>query len=378
MNVAMDQFAQVARSPGDWLKAWKAGSGKKVIGCFPLYIPEELIHAAGMLPVVLQGSDKPVTRAGEYLHSNVCHPVQGNFDQALRGEMDYVDGVAFADICEQAKRASSLWRLYHTFPYRFNFLFPHVLNSPAASPYMIKELGRFKRSLEEFSGRKITSGALAQSIALYNRTRELMAELYRRRQQSPGSFTVAEVARILAAAQTMPKEDFNPLLETYLAGKDTTAGAGDRVPLLLACNQCEDLEPGMAETVDGVGALVVNDDLYPGYRYFATPVPPVQQNGDPLEALSQAHFSLPACPTRHNPVNNWGQHLIDRARQSGAKGVVLLMQQFCEIHYFEYPLVKDRFAQEGMPLLMLETDHGGAAGRVKTRLEAFLEMVKEA
>ena len=70
--------------------------------------------------------------------------------------------------------------------------------------------------------------------------------------------------------------------------------------------------------------------------------------------------------------------MIDRARRCGAKGVVLLLQKFCEIHHFEYPLVKDRFAQEGVPLLMLETDHSGAAGRVKTRLEAFLEMVREA
>ncbi len=143
MSAAMDQFARVAHSPGDWLKGWKAKSGKKVIGGFPLYVPEELIHAAGMLPVVLQGSDKPITRAAEYLHSNVCHPVQGNFDQALRGEMDYVDGLVFADVCEQAKRAASLWQLYHTVPYRFNILFPHILNSQAASSYMVKELGRF-------------------------------------------------------------------------------------------------------------------------------------------------------------------------------------------------------------------------------------------
>jgi benzoyl-CoA reductase/2-hydroxyglutaryl-CoA dehydratase subunit BcrC/BadD/HgdB len=305
----------------------------------------------------------------------VCHPVQGNFDQALRGEMDYVDGLVFADICEQAKRASSLWRLYHTVPYRFNFLFPHVLNSPAASQYMLKELGRFKRSLEGFSEREITAAALGQSIALYNRTRQLLAQLYQRRRQAPGSFTVAEVAQVMAAAQTMPKEEFNPLLESYLASKDTSAGADDRVPLLVACNQCEDLEPGMAEVVDAAGALVVDDDLYPGYRYFAITVP---QDGDPMEALAQAHFSTPPCPTRHTPPHDWGQHMIDRARSSGAKGVVLLLQQFCEIHYFEYPLVKDRFAQEGVPLLLLETDHSGAAARVKTRPEAFLEMVKEA
>jgi benzoyl-CoA reductase subunit C len=375
MSAAMDQFARVAHSPGDWLKGWKAKSGKKVIGGFPLYVPEELIHAAGMLPVVLQGSDKPITRAAEYLHSNVCHPVQGNFDQALRGEMDYVDGLVFADVCEQAKRAASLWQLYHTVPYRFNILFPHILNSQAASSYMVKELGRFKRSLEQFTGGEITAGALGQSIALYNRTRQLLAQLYKRRRQAPGSFTVAEMAQVMAAAQTMPKEDFNPLLEAYLSGKDTSAGADDRVPVLLACSQCEDLEPGMAEVVDDTGGLVVDDDLYPGYRYFATTI---REDGDPIEALAQAHFNTLPCPTRHNPGHDWGQHMIDRARSSGAKGVVLLLQKFCEIHYFEYPLVKDRFAQEGMPLLMLETDHSGAAARVKTRLEAFLEMVKEA
>ncbi len=375
MSAEMDRFAPVANSPGEWLQEWKAKSGKKVVGCFPLYVPEELIHAAGMLPVVLQGSDKPITRAAEYLHSNICHPVQSSFDQALRGEMDYVDGLVFADVCEQAKRASSLWQLYHTTPYRFNILFPHLLNSPAAFQYMLKELSRFKRSLEGFTGREITPEALGQSIALHNRTRQLLAQLYQRRRQAPGSFTTAEMAQVMAAAQTMPKEEFNPLLEAYLANKDAPPGADDRVPVLLACNQCEDLEPGMAEVVDGAGVLVVDDDLYPGYRYFATTV---AQDGDPIEALAQAHFGTPPCPTRHNPGHDWGQHMIDRARSCGAKGVVLLLQKFCEIHYFEYPLVKDRFAQEGMPLLMLETDHSGAAGREKTRLEAFLEMVKEA
>lgn len=375
MSAATDQFAQVEHAPGGWLKRWKARSGKKVIGCFPLYVPEELVHAAGMLPVVLQGSDKPIARATEYLHSNTCHPLQGNFDQALRGEMDYVDGLVFADICEQAKRGASLWRLYHTVPYRFNLLLPHVKDSPAAMPYMITELDRFKRSLEGFTGHAITPKALGQSIALYNRTRQLLAQLYQRRRQSPGSFTVTEVAQVMAAAQVMPREEFNPLLEAYLASKATPGKADGRVPVLLACNQCEDLEPGMAQVVDETGGVVVDDDLYPGYRYFAVPVSP---NGDPMRALAQAHFDMPACPTRHDPRLDWGQHMIDRARQAGAKGVVLLLQKFCEIHYFEYPQVKERFAQQGMPLLMLETDHGGAAGRVKTRLEAFLEMLKEA
>lgn len=372
MTVSLADFERVADNPRDWLKEWRSKTGRKVIGCFPLYVPEEIIHAADMLPVVLQGSDKPIAFSNQYLHSNVCHPVLGNFDQALRGEMDYVDGLVISDVCEQAKRASSLWKIYHSLPYHHNIIFPKTLDQTSARGYLVYELNRFRTSLEKLGGKAVTTAALRESIALYNRTRSLLSRLYQGRRQQPGAFTTAEVATIVEAAMLLPKEDFNPLLERYLAGKETKAAPDHRVRLLLAANPCEDLEPGFCEMMDEVEAEVVDDDLYWGYRYFAVPV---SERGDPIEALAEAHLSLPACPTRHHAERDWPQFIIDRAQAVQAKGVVLLLQKFCEIHAFEYPYLRDKFKQAGLPVLLLESDHSGATGRVKTRLEAFLEMI---
>lgn len=374
MASVLSQFARAADHPREWLLEWKARTGKKVIGCFPLYGPEELIHASGMLPVLLQGSDKPIALASQHLHANVCHPVRTNFDQALRGEMDFMDGLVVSDVCEQAKRCSSMWKLYHHLPYHHNLIYPKVIDSGAAPDYLVYELKRCKASLEHFTGRPIPEGAIKQSIALYNRTRSLLSQLYQRRREKPESFTTEEMAQVMAASQVMPKEEFNPLLEGYLRQRRGVAARDERVPILLACNQCEDVEPGLAQMMEGAGALVVDDDLYFGYRYL---VPSVGETGDPIGALAQAHLNLPPCPTRHHPGRPWGEFMIGRAKAAGAKGVVLILQQFCEIHGFEYPSVRDRFKEAELPLLMLESDHSGATGRVKTRLEAFLEMIKE-
>lgn len=340
-----------------------------------MYIPEEIIHAAGMHPVTMLGDDQPISLAHQYVHSYMCHPARSNFDLALRGGLRYMDGMVSADICDQAKRLASLWKFYHEFPFRFHLQFPKRLDSSSSLGYLVQELKRFGRAVGEFSGTKVTEEALRSSIKLYNRTRSLLSEIYRLRQERPEVFTPAEVTDVVTAAMVMPKEEVNPLLEQYLEAKRKEAPArkDEGLRVVLWGNPCEDVEPGFMDMVGEVGALVVADDFITGYRYFAVSV---AEEGDPWEALAQAHLNMLPCPTRHHPERSWAEFLVEEIRRSGAKGAIIVLPKFCEIYFFEYPEIKRKLSKEGIPHLMIETDHSGATARVKTRLEAFMEMLR--
>jgi benzoyl-CoA reductase/2-hydroxyglutaryl-CoA dehydratase subunit BcrC/BadD/HgdB len=250
-----------------------------------------------------------------------------------------------------------------------------ALDTAAAKDYLVYELNRCRASLEGLAGHAIPSEAITESIKLFNRSRSLLGQLYGLRRQRPSAFSLEEIAQVMAASQIMPKEEFIPMLEDYLREKQNTVVVqDDKVPIFLACNQCEDLEPGLPQMLDSMGALVVDDDLYFGYRYFANSV---AETGDPIVALCQAHLDLPACPTRHHRGRDWSQFLLNRARAAAAKGVVLILQKFCEIHIVHYPRLLNEFQKANMPLIMLESNHSGASGLTKTRLEAFLEMLRE-
>ena len=369
----MAEFQEVSRDRGGWLKAWKARTGQRVVGCFPMYVPEEVLHAAGLHPVILLGSEEQPSRVNEFLHSYLCHPVRSNLDQALKGELDYLDGLVFTDICDQAKRVGSIWGVKRPTPFLFYLMLPKRLDSPAAPAFLARELERLRQAAEDFAGKKVTAEALKQSIALYNETRSLLLRLFELRRKRPGLIGAGAVSAILDAAMTMPKEEFNPRLKKFLQASERAKAKPGGVRLLLAGNPCEDLEPGFATVLEELGAAVVADDLFPGNRYLF----PLVQDGHPLEALAKAHLQVAPCPTRHHPGRDWADYLIGQARASGAQGMVILLQKFCEIHTFEYPDLKAKLAQAGIPHLMIESDHSGATARTKTRLEAFLETIRE-
>jgi len=371
---ALDRFAEVVQKPRDYLMEWKRKTHRNVIGCFPMYVPEEIIHAAGVLPVTLLGSDESVTLARSYLHSFLCHPVLSNFDHFLKGGLDFVDGLVFPDICDQEKRVASVWRLHSTLPL-FHFVrLPKRLHSAGGKEHLVRELTRLRSALEDFCCRKVPEDELRRSISVYNASRSLLSQIYKLRRDSPGALSTAELSTVVTAGMLMPKEEYNALLSDYLRWKQAhTSSAEDRIRLAIVGNPCEDLEPGMGQMIEGLGGVVVDDDIFTGGRYFGSPV---LEEGDPLNALAEGYLQGIACPTKHDSTRNWSDHVLGVLSQSKASGVVVLLPKNCEIYAFEYPYLRKRLNEASVPHLLLECDHSGATGATRTRLEAFIEMLR--
>jgi benzoyl-CoA reductase subunit C len=368
------KFANVADNPLDHLARWKKTTGRNIIGCHPMHCPEEIIHAAGALPITMLGSGGPITLANKHLQSTfICMPVRYNLDSALGGRLDFLDGMIFPDICEETRCLSDIWKANCSADFHYSLLLPVNLTLSTAKEFLASELANLRASLEKFTGREISDDDLRRSISVYNYNRQLLSWLYEIRRTDPGLFRTRDVAAVVASSMLMPKEEHSELLSSLLAQIEGARHPSEGRPrLVLSGGLCDMPELDVLDLVEELGAVAVDDDLYVGSRYFATQA---DETLDPIEALASKFIEDIPCPTKYDPSKDWGDYLVNLVRRSQASGVVIFMAKFCEPHGFDYPHLKDKLSDAEIPHLLLQTDHSGPSGQIRTRLQAFVELI---
>lgn len=381
MQEILGKFMATVDKPYDRLKEWRETHDRRMIGCSPMHFPEEIVHAAGLSPVVLQESDEPVTLGYAYTYPWFCGFVRGVVDLFMKDKLDFLDGFIFPDTCLQVRSACSLLRGKPSVPFLEYVRLPAILRratglGASALEEVAEELGRVRTSLQEFTGQEITDEAIRESILLYNRNRALLRRLYDLRRQNPEVLRAKEILAIVQSSMLIPKEEHTGLLEKFLPGlEEGKPSPNGKVRLFLSGHLCQAPKADILDFIEEVGGIVVDDDLYTGYRYLAMDT---ELEGDPLKALAKRYLqNTPPCPTRHDPGNDLGEYLVKAARQSQAQGVIVLLVKSCEPHIFYYPHIKETLSAAGTHHLLLETEHEvvSLAGS-KTRVEAFVEMIK--
>jgi len=340
----------------------------QAMGYICTYAPEEIIHTAGFTPVRLRIGPEPPTRAEAHLPGFTCALCRSVLHQALHGDLAFLSGLVFPHTCDTLQVLADIWR--ENFPDLFVATMGQPLNlgSPDARPYLVAELQRFRQDLAGFSRHPITDDALRASIRLHNETRHLLSQLDERRSRlSTRSFYAA-----VAASMVMPKEQFNPLAAELVKLLNGEAPRSEGPCLILVGSVLDD--PAILDLVDDLGACVASDDLCTGSRYFDQPIAETR-DADPLEALADRYLKRRPCPTKHNPHWQRGRHLLELVKEKKADGVVFVLQKFCDPHAFDYAMLKETLDAADVPHLLLELEHTPAVGQLRTRLEAFLEIL---
>jgi bcr-type benzoyl-CoA reductase subunit C len=330
------------------------------------YVPEEIIHAGGFVPVRIRGNAEPLRQVDAHLQSFTCALCRSSLDQTLGGDLQFLSGTVFAHTCDTMQALADLWRMNtKTNHFVDTIMQPTNLGSPAAGPYLVSELNRFRERLASFVGHPITNDDLQASIALYDKTRRLIHQLDRLRDR----LTASALYAVLDAAQRMPRVDYNALLASLLSDLEATEpDSGD--PRLYLVGAVLD-EPRLLDLVEELGAKVVGDDLCSGMRHFRDQV----GGGAPLLALAEYYLRRPPCPTKYHPHHDPASDLLDRVRQVRAHGVLFVLEKFCEPHAFDYALVTPALDQEGVPHLLLEMEQISSLEAMRTRLQAFTELL---
>jgi benzoyl-CoA reductase subunit C len=368
-----EQLKNLADSPFLFLKNWKAKAGKRILGYFCTNTPEEMIQAAGCLPVRILSSGENLSLASRHLQSYSCSLVQSSLEAALRGDLDFLDGTVFPHTCDSIQRLSDIWAENLHFPFHWDLVLPVKMHTQSARAYMIHELRRFRAALEKFREKLISDEDLRASIALFNENRSLLRDIAQYRYRYPAQISSSQFLAVIKTATFMPKKRHNFMLRTLISqlgdGRPTPPG---RLGLFLAGSVCEHSQ--VYDLLDSSGAYVLGDDLCTGWRYFSEDA---SLEGDPIEALADRLARKVPCPCKYNPDIDMGKNLLQRVKDSGARGVIFILLKFCDPHAFDYPYLKERLDRERVPSLVLEIEPGVLPLRsMETRLKAFIETLE--
>jgi bcr-type benzoyl-CoA reductase subunit C len=344
------------------------------IGFFCPYVPEELLHAAGALPIRLMGAPIQMSHVQAHLQPNCCHLVKSSLESLLQGELDFLKGIVFSHTCDTMQGLPDIWALQKRIPLQFNLMMPSRLDSDLSRSYFKAEMERFKDFLESRIG-KIPHENLKASIQLFNHIREKIEGIYHYRRKSPGTISGSEFAQIIRAGYLMDRQRYLGLLSDLLNElPEKTEEGKKQVPIYLTGNMAH--SASFFSLIEESGAQIVQDDLCSGARFLHLMVP---EDGDPVEGLTHRYFDSFLCPSKHKGNDAHIETLVNEAQKSGAKGVIFLLYKYCEDYYFDYPDLKQALESKGIPTLLLEVeDPSYSIGQLKTRVQAFMEMLSPA
>jgi benzoyl-CoA reductase subunit C len=368
-----DMFKEFYDARHEYAKEWKRKTGGKVVGYFCTYVPEEILIAGDILPVRILGSHEPQDLTEPHIFGMFCPFCRDCLAQGLKGRFDYLDGIMIAQSCLHVRQAYTSWDIHLPVDYSYFLCMPHHVQSPRAVPYLAGELVEFKKSLEEWTGRKITDADLDRGINTMNENRSLLRKLYELRKMDEPPITGLEAMYAVVSSQMTDKKEHSRVLgETLknLKGKKTERPTGTR--LMIVGSEDDDTEfIGMVESLN---ATFVVDDHCTGSRYIWEDV---AKNGDRLTAIAERYVKRVPCPTKDWPERRRLSHILGLAKDYRVDGAIIIQQKFCDPHELDIPATRKLLEENGIPSLFLELDVTVPVGQFKVRVEAFLEMLRE-
>lgn len=348
--------------------------GKKVFGWLCTYVPEEIIHAAGALPVRITGYNKEMELedGNAYLYINNCSFSRSCLQLGLRGEYDFLDGVVGGSTCDGARRLFDLWRYYLKPPFHQVLTVPRKSHQRAHDLYY-SQVADFKKNLEDFLGVKITEEALVESTKVLNESRALLKELYDLRKPDKPLITGEETMEVLNASFRMSKELFNEYLRPLIADlKASGTGHKCRARIMLIGSVLTNTE--FLKSIEELETIVVTDELCTSTRYWSDPV--ILDGKSPLRAISERYLNNFPC-ARMYPSDDRFNRIVQLARDFRVDGIISQIIRYCVPYAHDVPLLSDRLKAEGLPMLLLDVEYGtSGSGQIRTRVQAFLEMLE--
>ncbi len=361
-------------------REWKSARPKrKVIGYMPIYVPRELIHAAGMLPLgILGGGDQlEVIHGDAYYQSYICRIPRSTIDLAVSGRLDFVDGMLFPSICDVIRNLSGMWKVMYPQVYSRYFDVPQNYRDEIGGNYYVNELAELRDALGNLRGAPITDEELQGSIAVYNENRRLVRQLYEYRAAQPQQAPATEVYLLTRAGLVLPVEQHSQLLRDYLAA---AAALGrprrDNCRVVLTGVFCEQPPLNLIKSLELAGCYVVDDDLLLVTRWLTGDVP---IEGDPLQNLARAflHHSQSTAARYEPDQSEKGQHLVRAVRRTKAEGVIFACPSFCDPALLERPMLQRVLKDAGIPYVAFKySENFGQMQPIREQAGTFADSIK--
>ena len=358
------------------VREWKQRTDGKAIGFMPIYVPREIIHAAGMLPVgIMGGGDNlEIIRGDAYFQSYICRIPRSTIELGLLGKLDFLDGMLFPAICDVIRNLSGMWMIMFPDCYVKYLDLPQNFDA-AGQAFYRSELEHLARDLEVIAGKPVSDTALNRSIMLYNENRQAINELYDLRSQRPSQVPTYEVYLLLRASNLLDVSEHTELLRAYMRDVTTVERPEhDNVRVLVSGAFCEQPPLSLVRALENSGCFIVDDDWVLGNRYQLTDI---RIGNDPLQALVDAYMhATVATASRYEPDRK-GQSIVDQVRRRKAEGVIFAAPSFCDPALLDRPMIQDVLNRENIPYTAFKySENTGQIQIIKEQTGTFADSIK--
>ena len=364
----------------DAAREWKAvNAERKVIGYMPIYVPREIIHAAGMLPLgIVGGGDQlEVIHGDAYYQSYICRIPRSTIELGVSGRLDFVDGMLFPSICDVIRNLSGMWKLMFPQVYTRYFDVPQTYRDEIGGTFYVNELTELRHDLGKVRGRPIADDELRGSIIAYNENRQLVRALYGFRAEQPWQVPASEVYLLMRAGLVLSVEQHSAMLRDYLAAvRAEKRPKRDNCRVVLTGVFCEQPPLNLIKSLELSGCYVVDDDLLLVTRWLTADV---EVNGDPLRNLALAflHHSESTAARFEPDQNEKGQYLVRAVKRSRAEGVIFACPSFCDPALLDRPILQHVLAAAGIPYIAFKyAENSGQMQPIREQAGTFADSIK--
>ena len=353
---------------------WKARGGK-IVGCFGNDVPEEILIAAGYLPVRVCGDPASHNEeaADRYIERAFDPLVRSQFGRIVDGSYSYLDHLVLNNSSDALVRVFYYLReLRRVEPelsvpdlYFFDFLHTRYRTSAI---YNRKRLKEFKNIVESWRGQSITTGEITKAIDICSENRQLLRQMAALRTSEEPRVSGLEALQVIGASMYLPREEHSNLLRTFLSeAKDRPSFPGERLFLTGSAHDNSDFY----ELVESCNAVIVGEDHDWGNRHFEGEI---DTNADWDDAIiDRYHLRDPGI--NQATISERVTALVEKVRASNAGGVIFFIHELDDAPSWDYPEQRRALEKMGIPVLPLERqpyrleDTNG----LRLKVEAFVD-----
>jgi len=368
----IDELKDVARNPGASVMKVMKDTGKKAVGCFPIYAPEEIVYAAGALPVGMWGGPTVGTLSNKYLQTFCCSVMKANTEQALSDQYDCLSAVIMTTYCDTLKCVLENWKIASPQLNIIPMVYPQNRKIEAGRLFLREELIRIKHELEKVLDTEISYNDISYSVDLYDNYRKTMQEFTRMSGNYPDLFDAVTRHLLIKAAYFMDKQKYTEKMKDILMEVkhlETSKSEGKRIILTGLLAEPDEFLALFSEN----DMIIVADDLAQESRQFRVSS---SENGDAFDKMVDRISRQDGCSFLYDESKTRGQMLINMKEEYRADAIVVCQMKFCDPEEFDYPIIKKELNRAGIPILHVEIEQQmDSVEQLRTRIQGFAEIL---
>ena len=371
----LEQFKYYAENPRKQLDKYLA-EGKKAVGIFPYYAPEEIVYAGGMVPFGVWGGQGPIEKAKDYFPTFYYSLALRCMEMALDGTLDGLSASMITTLDDTLRPFSQNYKVSagRKIPMVFLNHAPHRKEDFGRN-YNAKIFRNAKEELEKICDVKITDENLKKAFEVYNENRAEKRRFIKLAASHPQSIKASDRTNVLKSGYFLLKDEHTALLKELNAKLEALPEEQWDGVKVVTSGVITD-NPGLMEVFDKYKVCIVADDV--AHESRALKVDIDLSIEDPMLALADQFARMDEDPILYDPdIYKRPKYVLDLVKQNKADGCLLFMMNFNDTEEMEYPSLKQAFDAAKIPLIKMGYDQQMVDfGQVKTQLETFNELVQ--